>query len=232
MSEPQSELKDSYDRVASRYAEEYFEELKRKPFDRKLLDEFAESVRGLGQVCEIGCGPGQIARYLQDSGVSMRGIDLSEEMVRCAGRLNPDISFEQGDMLALDLPDNSFAGIVSFYAIIHLKRASVTRALKEMCRVLRPDGRLLASVHGGEGELHRDEWYGQPVCIDVTLMKSDEMAGYLEAAGLKVERIVEREPYEFEYPTRRIYAFGNKKSDVSSQQDAVSRRQEAEGSKQ
>jgi SAM-dependent methyltransferase len=219
MNELPSELKASYDRVAERYTEEYFEELKHKPFDRKLLDEFAENVRGLGQVCEIGCGPGQIARYLQDRGVSMRGIDLSPEMVRCAARLNPDISFEQGDMLALDVPDNSFAGIVSFYAIIHLKRASVTRALKEMYRVLQPDGRLLVSFHGGEGELHRDEWYGQPVCVDVTLMKSDEMAGYLAAAGLKVERIAEREPYAFEYPTRRIYAFANKRSEkVSSKQ--------------
>ncbi len=53
-------------------------------------------------------------------------------------------------------------------------------------------------------------------------MRSDEMAGYLEAAGLKVERIAEREPYEFEYPTRRIYAFGNKKSEVSGKQEAVS----------
>lgn len=49
MSEPQSELKASYDRVAGLYAEEYFEELKRKPFDRNLLDEFAENVRGLGR---------------------------------------------------------------------------------------------------------------------------------------------------------------------------------------
>jgi hypothetical protein len=40
----------------------------------------------------------------------------------------------------------------------------------------------------------------------------------LEAAGLKVERIAEREPYEFEYPTRRIYAFANKESEVSGKQ--------------
>jgi SAM-dependent methyltransferase len=210
VSNPEPSLKASYDRVAEQYATEYFEELKRKPFDREALDCFADSLRGRGEVCEIGCGPGQIARYLLDRGVNMRGIDLSDEMVRCARRLNPDIPFEQGDMLALNFKDASFAGLVSFYAVIHLKRQDVTGALKEMCRVLQPGGKLLVSFHGGAGELHRDEWYGQPVSIDVTLMASEEMADYLAIAGFTVERIAERDPYEFEYPTKRIYAFANR----------------------
>jgi len=60
--------------------------LQRKPFDRELLDQFAEMVRGRGQVCEIGCGPWQIARYLQDRQANMCGIDLSEEMIKWARR--------------------------------------------------------------------------------------------------------------------------------------------------
>src|SRR5438309_9920247 len=132
MTGPQLDLESSYDRVAECYAEEYFAELERKPFDRKLLDDFARSVRGEGEVCEIGCGPGQIARYLKDRGVNMLGLDLSAEMVKCARRLNPDIPFVHGNMLTLDLPADSLGGIVSFDAIIHLKRDQMTRALKEM----------------------------------------------------------------------------------------------------
>lgn len=210
MSRTDDEIQSSYDRVAQSYAEEYFNELARKPFDREVLDRFVESLRDQGEVCEIGCGPGQIARYLKDRGVNMRGIDLSAEMVRCASRLNPDISFVPGDMLALDLPRDSLAGIVSFYAVIHLKREDVTRALQEMGRAMRPGGRLLVSFHGGEGELHRDEWYGQPVSIDVTLMTREEMLGYLMTAGFDEVMISEREPYEFEYPTQRLYAFAQK----------------------
>jgi len=205
MSKSDPKLQASYDRVAQRYAEEYFAELAAKPFDRDLLDEFARAVWGQGEVCEIGCGPGQIARYLKDRGVKIRGLDLSAEMVAAASRLNPDIPFTQGDMLALDLPDDSFAGIVSFYAIIHLRREDVTAALKEMRRVLKPGGRLLVSFHGGEGELHRDEWFDQPVAIDVTLMSNEEMLRYLMAAGFEEATIRGREPYEFEYPTPRMY---------------------------
>ena len=206
MAEHKSDLANSYDKVADRYAADYFAELDRKPFDRKLLDEFAAATRGQGQVCELGCGPGQIARYLKNRGVEMCGIDLSQAMVNCACRLNPDISFAQGDMLALDIPDSSLAGIVSFYAIIHLRREDMTRALREMRRVLKPGARLLVSFHGGEGELHRDEWYEEPVSIDFTLMTSEEMRDYLETAGLEVDKMVQRDPYEFEYPTQRVYA--------------------------
>lgn len=210
MKKPQSEIEASYDRVAEKFAAEFFGELERKPFDRGLLDGFAKSVRAEGRVCDIGCGPGQIARYLQDRGVEMCGIDLSREMVKFARRLNPDIPFEQGDMLALDVPEDSLAGIICFYAIIHLGREDATRALRQMHRAIRPGGSLLVSFHGGEGELQREEWYDKKVAIKVTLFGKEEMSGYMAAAGFEVERVVEREPYEFEYPTRRVYAFGRK----------------------
>ncbi len=184
MTEEKSEIEKSYDRVVKQFVAELFDELQRKPFDRELLDQFAKTVEGQGKVCEIGCGPGQIARYLQDRLVSMCGVDLSAEM--------------------------ALAGIVCFYAIIHLEREDVPRALSEMHRVLKPGGRLLMSFHGGEGELHRDQWYDMPVSIDICLFEREEMSDHLEAAGFEVERIVDREPYESEYPTRRVYAFGRK----------------------
>jgi hypothetical protein len=79
-----------------------------------------------------------------------------------------------------------------------------------MNQVLRPGGRLLLSFHGGEGELRREEWYGKPVSIFVTLFETEEMEQYLRSAGFEIERVVERPPYEFEYPTRRVYALARK----------------------
>jgi len=203
------DLQPGYDCVAEHYATEFFEELNRKPFDRQLLDQFAESVSGAGPVCELGCGPGQVARYLKDRGVDIRGIDLSAQMVRVAARLNPDIPFAQGNMLALQLPDKSLAAIVLFYSIIHIQREQVTRAFREMSRVLIPGGKLFLSFHGGKGEIHRDEWYGERVSIDFRLFQGIEMAGYLEAAGFHEVNILERDPYEFEHPTKRIYMFAS-----------------------
>lgn len=210
MSGPELDLQAGYDQVAEHYATEYFEELRRKPFDCQLLDDFADSVRNQGSVCEMGCGPGQVARYLKDRGVDVRGIDLSAEMVKVATRLNPDIPFEQGDMLSLNLEGDSLAALVLFYSIIHIKQEDVVQALREMNRVLCLGGRIFLSFHGGEGELHRDEWYGKKVSIDFRLFQGNEMAGYLEAADFSDIEVVERPPYEFEYPTSRFYVFARK----------------------
>jgi len=216
-----SELQSGYDRVAQQYATEYFDELRRKPFDCQLLDEFAKSVTGAGDVCEVGCGPGQVARYLKDRGVNMRGVDLSLEMVRVATRLNPDIPFQQGDMLSLNVADDSLAAVVLFYSIIHIKGEDVSRVLQEIKRVLTPGGRLFLAFHGGEGELHRDEWYGETVSIDFRLFQGSEMSGYLEASGFEDIEIAERAPYEFEYPTNRVYVFARKANRLASTSESA-----------
>src|SRR5947209_12306171 len=84
MRKPQSEIEASYDRVADDYADEFFGELERKSFDREVLDRFAESVReGEGRVCEIGCGPGHIARYFHDHGVGVCCMGRFVEVNRC-----------------------------------------------------------------------------------------------------------------------------------------------------
>ena len=57
------DVQSSYDRVAADYAEHFHDEMAKKPFDRKMLDWLAERVGALGVICDMGCGPGQIARY-------------------------------------------------------------------------------------------------------------------------------------------------------------------------
>ena len=201
----------SYDRVADEYVRRIADELRHKPLDRELLERFAARVRDAGPVCDMGCGPGHVARYLCELGVQVCGIDLSPALVERASRLNPGIVFQQGDMMALDAPDNAWAGIAAFYSIVHVPRDEMARALGELFRVLRPGGILLLSFHIGDDTIHLDEWWDQKVCIDFFFFRSDEMAGYLRAAGFEIDEIVEREPYaEVEHPSRRAYIFARR----------------------
>ena len=78
------DLQSSYDRVAEDYAEHFLDELERKPFDRKMLDWLAEKVGELGIICDMGCGPGQVARYLYEHGAKVCGVDLSAGMIERA----------------------------------------------------------------------------------------------------------------------------------------------------
>ncbi len=203
----------SYDRVAPEYVRRIYDELQHKPLDRELLDRFGDSVRERGVACDMGCGPGQVARYLHERGVQIVGVDLSPAMVEQARQLNPQIEFVHGNMLALDVPDAAWAGIAAFYSIIHIPRGEVVDALREMKRVLQPDGVLLLAFHIGNEVRHLDEWWGQPVNIDFLFFTSDEMSRNLRDAGFVIDDVIEREPYDgLEATTRRAYIFARKPS--------------------
>jgi SAM-dependent methyltransferase len=200
----------SYDQVAEEYVWRVFDELQHKPFDRQQLDRFAASV-GDAPACDMGCGPGQVAQYLHERGVQVCGVDLSPAMVEQARRLTPGVEFRQGDMLALDVPDETWAGIAAFYSIIHIPRGDMAQALGELRRTLRPGGLLLLAFHLGDDTLHLDDWWDHKVNVDFYFFRSAEMEGYLTSAGFEIEEIIERDPYpEVEHPSRRAYIFARR----------------------
>jgi SAM-dependent methyltransferase len=201
----------SYDRVAAEYADRFKDEMDDKPFDRDCLDRLAHEVGDLGPICDLGCGPGQIARYLHHQGVKALGVDLSPKMVAEAQRLNPEIHFHQGDMLSLSDADNSWGGIAAFYCIIHIPREQVVNALREMRRVLKPGGVLLVTFHIGEEIKHIDEWWEKPVNLDFAFYMPDQMEAWLKEAGFDLMETLVREPNpEVEVATRRAYLFARK----------------------
>jgi SAM-dependent methyltransferase len=207
-------VRQSYDRIAAAYARHYANELRHKPLDRELLNRFAADLKDRGDVCDMACGPGHIARYLRDAGLAgVFGLDLSPAMVEQARQLNPDILFCVGNMLALHLQDGSLAGIVAFYAIVNIPEKLLPTVFGEMWRVLQPQGRLLLSFHIGEEVVHPDELLGQPNSMDFFFFQPLSIKGLLETAGFAVEDIIEREPYspEVEYQSRRAYILAEKR---------------------
>jgi SAM-dependent methyltransferase len=204
-------VRESYDRIADEYASHIFDELRHKPLDRQLLDRFAAAVAGPGEVCDMGCGPGHVARYLRLLGTPVFGLDLSVRMVDKARQLNPDIPFQRGDMFALHLPDGTLAGIAAFYAIVNLPKESLPVAFREMTRVLQPGGVLLLSFHIGEETMQVDELWGLPISMNFFLFQPSAIRQLIEEAGLTVEEIIERDPYPgVEFSTRRAYIFARK----------------------
>jgi SAM-dependent methyltransferase len=208
-SDPQT----SYDRVAADYASYMSDEMDRKPFDRVMLDWLAQKVDGRRPICDMGCGPGQIARYLHSRGINACGVDLSPEMVAQAQRLNPGIPFRHGDMLTLDgIGDGAYGGIAAFYSIIHIAREDIARVLLTLKRVLKPGGAILLAFHLGDETVHMDEWWGHEVNVDFHFYGCEEMKGLLQTAGFNLEEAIERDPYppEVEHQSRRAYIFARR----------------------
>jgi len=211
-----SDYRSSYDEIAEEYAARIAGELANKPLDRMLLDDFATRVNGTGRVCDLGCGPGHVGRYLHDRGVDIFGIDLSPGMLEQARKLNPGIEFQQGNMLALDVEDGAWAGIVAFYSIVHIPKTDILQAFREMSRVLQPAGQLFLAFHIGLEVLHEENCWGHQVSLDLVLFSRKEVERYLSLAGFAVEDSLEREPYapEVEYQSRRAYIRARKPGSV------------------
>lgn len=195
-----------YDAVAHEYAARLAQELDGKPFDRDFLTQF-ERGTGQGLILDLGCGPGHVAKFIAGLGRSVMGIDLSVAMVTVAQALNPELQVQQGDMCALDLPTASVAGVVAFYSIIHLAPAELQTAVREMYRVLIPNGRLAVAFHVGDEVRHVDSLWGIKTDLDFSFLQPHVVQEALKAVGFEVTQAITRPPYapEVESQTNRCY---------------------------
>jgi len=202
----------AYDTVAVDYAALLDDELARKPFDRALLDTFAELVRGnhRGPVADLGCGPGRVSAYLQARGLTTFGVDVSSAMIAVARRTYPGIRFSEGSMTKLGLTDGALGGIVAWYSIIHTPPAQLPAVFREFHRVLVEEGDLLLAFQVGDECVHLDHAYGHALSLDAYRLSTDLVAEQLRAAGLIVHTRMLREP-EGQEKTPQGYLFARKR---------------------
>ena len=185
-----SDTRSSYDTDASGYAEKVRGLLDERPYLRASLALFADLVRGAGggPVADVGCGPGYVTGHLHGLGVAAFGIDLSPEMIAIARRDYPDLCFKVGTMTDLDLADDSVAGVVAFWSVIHVPDRAMPGVFEEFRRVLRPQGPLLVGFHVGDETQHTSEGYtGRPISLDSHRRRPSKIAGWLRDAGFAVE---------------------------------------------
>ena len=100
-----------------------------------------------GCVLDLGCGTGELLARLRDRGLSGTafGADISHEMLLKAGE-KPDLEgrLTVADGHKLPFGDASFDAITCLISFQYYLRPE--QALADMCRVLRPGGRLMLAA--------------------------------------------------------------------------------------
>ncbi|WP_041966976.1 class I SAM-dependent methyltransferase [Mesobacillus selenatarsenatis] len=99
-------------------------------------------------VCDLGCGDGTGSEKLVEAGYVVTGIDVSEEMLERA-RQNPrneDCIFRKGNLSDCESPDNHFDAVMAINSIEWTNHPY--ESLKEMARILKPDGYACISILG------------------------------------------------------------------------------------
>lgn len=130
-------------------------------FTRRSDRAFREHLAGLARlaagesVLDIGCGTGTLAivakRQVGSSG-KVCGIDPSPEMIARAtskaATAGIDVSFKPAVAEALPFPDAQFDVVLSTLMLHHLPRKVRQQCAREVYRVLKPQGRVLAVDFG------------------------------------------------------------------------------------
>jgi ArsR family transcriptional regulator len=99
----------------------------------------------LGDVLDVASGDGVLAELLAPQARSVKCLDISQRVIE-AGRKrlqgHPNVSFEKGDMHDLPEADNTFDAVLMMHALTYTNRPQ--EVFREVARVLRPGGQLLA----------------------------------------------------------------------------------------
>jgi SAM-dependent methyltransferase len=99
-------------------------------------------------VLDLACGHGRIANRLAERGTRVAGLDATplflDRARRDATARGVDVEYAEGDMRSLPWEDGRFDRVVSWFTSFgYFDDDDNRRVLQEVCRVLRPEGRLL-----------------------------------------------------------------------------------------
>jgi len=142
-------------------------------------------------VLEVGCGTGQVTRWLaqQVRPGRVTAIDFSPAMVARACRKSIDAHFRCADVCSDDLPTDCFDVVFCMHAFPHFRDKPT--ALRNISRALKPGGRLIV--------LHLRSWQNVNAFHDRVggaiagdhLPAPTEWPVLLNQAALKITQLIE-----------------------------------------
>ena len=135
-----------YDSFAEVYSAENEVNLANAYYERPAMLALAGDVADR-RILDAGCGSGPLFASLRDRGAIMTGFDNSAGMLELARRrLGDDADLQVADLgRPLPFPDSAFDDVVASLVLHYLEDWSAP--LAELRRVLKPGGRLIASVN-------------------------------------------------------------------------------------
>jgi ubiquinone/menaquinone biosynthesis C-methylase UbiE len=147
----------------------------------------ALELRGEDDLLEVACGNGYFIKNYALHVHSVAGLDLSELCIKLATKKNKEriiagsAEFVLGEATRLPWEDNKFSVATSMSSFLLFSKPVALESLKEMCRVLRPGGRVVICIelNAEDGKDHSKDIkrYG------IKLWTEDDVRDVLKEAG-------------------------------------------------
>jgi len=146
-----------------------------------------------GRVLEIGVGSGANLPLYTDRATEVVGLEPHPRLLKMASEKNGRVAVDliEGSAESIPLEDSSVDTVVTTWTLCSIP--DVAKALVEMRRVLKPDGRLLFVEHGLSADENVRRWQNRlnPVWKKIAggCHLNRPMRTLIENAGFRVSRL-------------------------------------------
>lgn len=147
------------------------------------------------RILELGCGSGANIWMLAKEGFDAWGLDLSPAGIALCKQVvaswGVTAHLDVGDMTKLPYPDDYFDAIVDVVSMQHLTLAQHNRAISEIHRCLRPDGRVFSYHLGKMSSVCSDpnlDWYDDISITDIPVcypLAGNGLTSFLDAHAVE-----------------------------------------------
>lgn len=140
---------ETWNKLATHYQDKFMNlDLYNDTYDKFLR--LLKKQQGL-TVFEIGCGPGNICKYLltKNSELKISAIDVSANMIELAQRNNPSAQFLEMDIREISSLKNKYDGIVCGFCMPYLSQSDCINLIANCKNLLKNSGTLYLSFVEG-----------------------------------------------------------------------------------
>ncbi|RTY86321.1 class I SAM-dependent methyltransferase [Flavobacterium sp. GT3R68] len=136
---------DTYNQLASAYQDKFMD----LDLYNDTYDQFCSLIEKKSpKIFEIGCGPGNITRYLLEKrpDFKIEAIDVASNMVQLAKQNNPTADIKIMDCREIDQIPDKFDGIICGFCMPYLSKEDCMKLISDASVLLNPDGIFYFSV--------------------------------------------------------------------------------------
>jgi ubiquinone/menaquinone biosynthesis C-methylase UbiE len=179
----------------------------KRSYQWSWITEYVNNIKSISEstkinMLDIGCGSGRNIKAYMDENTIIKGIDLSRVFVEICTTQGMNVVL--GDMILLPFDNDEFDHIMSIASFHHLEtEKDRVEALKEMWRVLKPNGTAIMSVWSktqpektkrtfdsyGVQMVSWRSLNGEEFSRYYYIFKLEEIISLIEAVGFTIEKI-------------------------------------------
>jgi len=185
----------TWNKVAKLYQEKFMNLNEYEPGFDYFYDAL---VRPNADILDIGCGPGNISKYLlnKNPNLNITGIDYAPNMIKMAIQNNPNATYKIMDARDINKIDSSYDGIVCGFCLPYLSESETAKFISDSASLLNDNGILYISFVEGDPE---NSGYITGSTGDQTFFYYHQESTILRLTALK--HLVKKKSFSINYKT-------------------------------